>query len=268
MFVFLTREGDDPSDEDWTTYSYGRIKEVLERIRRTNEGAIGEDVDTFLDHYLHLVGSRLMNDEINDLCRKIYKQYRQALDQIIRVVESEQPRRLSGAEELLGSRQGSIRVLAGYRKAYTFVPHAVHDALPPIGIYSHHGAKCWLVWKVDVWKNKARLLAEVWDCTDRQLRREVVLALTDPNNDLGFTVSSRAKGDINALLDKGSTLRLGAKNLHTLTDDPDEDAAAIKKSLDKHLLKLDGLSHRIASVIKSVAGTDHGHSASLQTDVD
>src|SRR5690606_16129650 len=66
MFVFLTREGDDPSDDEWTTYSYGRLKEVLVRVRKTNEGGIGEDVDTFLDHYLHLIGSRLMDDQVID----------------------------------------------------------------------------------------------------------------------------------------------------------------------------------------------------------
>lgn len=254
MFVFLTREGDDPSDEDWTTYSYAEIKRVLERVRRANEGAIGDDVATFLDHYLHLIESQLMEDEVMDeLCRKIYKNHRQAIDLLIRFVSSEQPRRLCGVDALLEARPDSLRVLPGYRKAHAFVPIAVYNALPAIGKYEHLGQNSWLVWKVDIWKNKARLLVELWDTTDRDLRRTVFNALTDPTHALGFKVSNRARAGIDRLLEKGSALRLSSQNLYTLTESPEQDSDAIQDALSYQLKKLLAQSERIASVIRAAA---------------
>jgi hypothetical protein len=59
MHVFLTPEGNAPSDEDWVPYSYGDLHRVLDRCRRVNHGAIGDEVEVFLDHYLRLTGAGL-----------------------------------------------------------------------------------------------------------------------------------------------------------------------------------------------------------------
>jgi hypothetical protein len=81
QFVYLTREGDEPSDEEWTTYTYRDIHDTLQRVRNANAASIGDDVRTFLDHYLNLIGSRFMDDpKIDELCQTIYKNHRQAID--------------------------------------------------------------------------------------------------------------------------------------------------------------------------------------------
>src|SRR5690606_9986789 len=83
MFVFLTTDGIEPSDENWMPYSYADIHRVLERIRQSNRGAIGGDVGALLEHYLRLIGSRFMNDaRIDELCQRIYTNHRQALELI------------------------------------------------------------------------------------------------------------------------------------------------------------------------------------------
>lgn len=83
MFVFLTIDGDEPSEDDWVPYTYADIHRVLTRVRNTNATSIGDDVLAFLDHYLRLVGSRFMEDEkIDELCQRIYKNHRQALELI------------------------------------------------------------------------------------------------------------------------------------------------------------------------------------------
>lgn len=83
LYVFLTPDGDEPSDKLWIPYTYEELLRVLKRVRDTNQSAIGDDVLVFLDHYLNLLGTRFMNDEkIDELCRQIYKNHRQALDLI------------------------------------------------------------------------------------------------------------------------------------------------------------------------------------------
>lgn len=83
MFVFLTATGQEASDAVWKAYSYQALYEVLRRARSTHQGAIGGDVLVFLDHYLGLLGTRFMNDDVIDqLCRRIYKNHRHALQLI------------------------------------------------------------------------------------------------------------------------------------------------------------------------------------------
>ena len=82
LFVFLTPEGDDPSDEDWVSYSYADLHRAFTR-RKVNAGAIGADVAVFLDHYLGLIGNRFMeNADLDKLCRQIHINHRQALELI------------------------------------------------------------------------------------------------------------------------------------------------------------------------------------------
>jgi hypothetical protein len=83
LYVFLTPDGTPPSKDEWVAYSYRALHQVLARVQKTNRNAIGDDVLAFLDHYLNLIGTRFMPDkEIDDLCAKIYKNHRQALDLI------------------------------------------------------------------------------------------------------------------------------------------------------------------------------------------
>src|SRR3954452_18217002 len=83
MFVFLTRVGEEPTDTDWVKYSYADIHRVLERTKKLYATSIGDDVLIFLEHYLNLIRGRFMdNKEIEDLCLKIYRKHRSAIETI------------------------------------------------------------------------------------------------------------------------------------------------------------------------------------------
>lgn len=70
MYVFITTDGTEATDEEWLTYSYADIHRVLTRVLQSNKGAIGVDVAAFLEHYLRLIGSRFMDDqELDRLCQ-------------------------------------------------------------------------------------------------------------------------------------------------------------------------------------------------------
>lgn len=78
LYVFLTPDGAEASEDEWVSYSYGDIHRVLSRVRTTYANAIGEDVRVFLDHYLTLIGTRLMEDHrstsfVNESTRTIAK---------------------------------------------------------------------------------------------------------------------------------------------------------------------------------------------------
>lgn len=83
MFVFLTVSGDEASDDDWVNYTYADLFAVLSRVRRQSAGSLGGDVGVFFDHYLNLIEGRFMEDqELMQLCRRIYANHRRAINLI------------------------------------------------------------------------------------------------------------------------------------------------------------------------------------------
>jgi PD-(D/E)XK nuclease superfamily protein len=83
MCLFLTPEGDSPSDERYLPVSYALICSVLEALLVSRSSVLGSDVQVVIRHYTdmlrrHLVGA----SEIADLCRRIYQRHQRALDLI------------------------------------------------------------------------------------------------------------------------------------------------------------------------------------------
>jgi hypothetical protein len=54
LYVYLTLDGDEPSEDAWLPYTYADIFRVLQRIRDMHQNAIGDEVLVFLDHYLRM----------------------------------------------------------------------------------------------------------------------------------------------------------------------------------------------------------------------
>ena len=122
QFVYLTPEGESPSDETWTEYSYADLFRVLSRVRRAAADQIGDDVSTFLDHYLRLIGTRFMNDDrIDELCNEIYKNHRQAIKLILDRVASDETPALEAFQEVLEA-DGRWTVIKRTGKHLHFIP--------------------------------------------------------------------------------------------------------------------------------------------------
>ena len=84
LFVFLTRDQEEPSDEAWCAYDYSSLYEAIDRVVRVHGDTIGAEVRVFLDQYLEMLRRRFMDDEkIDRLVERIYQNHRQALDIII-----------------------------------------------------------------------------------------------------------------------------------------------------------------------------------------
>jgi hypothetical protein len=83
VLIFLSPEGVIPSDESWISYSYAQVADLVDLICDTYKTTIGSDVHTVMAHYSNLIRRHVMSSsDIGELCVKIYKQHRQALDLI------------------------------------------------------------------------------------------------------------------------------------------------------------------------------------------
>ena len=83
IFIFLTKEGSSASKSGWLSLSYSTLADVMETICNDQKSSIDADIYVSMRHYIDLVRRHIVSEsDIAELCRKIYKQHRQAIDLI------------------------------------------------------------------------------------------------------------------------------------------------------------------------------------------
>ncbi|RME60142.1 hypothetical protein D6779_02720 [Candidatus Parcubacteria bacterium] len=81
--LFLTPEGDTPSDDRYIPISYRQIAGVIENIVERRASTLNPDVRTLMMHYVQMLRRYIVKDtEIEELCQKIYRKHQRALDLI------------------------------------------------------------------------------------------------------------------------------------------------------------------------------------------
>lgn len=88
MLVFLTPAGEDAQDIEWDSISYQEIYNILKEILSSCE--LTQTIKLVLQNYLEILGSDIMeNSELVNLCSKIYKENKKALDLIYKYKKDE-----------------------------------------------------------------------------------------------------------------------------------------------------------------------------------
>jgi hypothetical protein len=238
MYVFLTVDGDDPSEEDWVPYSYSDLHRVLERVRKSHEKSIGEDVRTFLDHYLGLIRGRLMDDPvIADLCQRIYKNHRRALQLIYEKAGSPEAGLIADVEDAVRRHPGGWEVVNTTSRHVFFVPKHWLDLLPAIGKRPTFDKRCWLVLRFEIRKNSGFFGASVWPTDDIDLRQRVVQRLTQDPKEFRFRLFLKTTSD--------KFSQLGRESIGTWSEEEGPDEEKVLESVRK---KLDDLVQRVKAV--------------------
>jgi hypothetical protein len=81
--IYLTPDGDLPSDDRYVAVDYSVIATLVERLVETRASTLGPDVRVLLAHYAQMLRRHIVSDsEIAELCRRIYRKHRAALDLI------------------------------------------------------------------------------------------------------------------------------------------------------------------------------------------
>lgn len=81
IFIYLTPEGECPSDTDWDILTYETVVENLEYIRDRVE--LLPDVRLMINNYIDTIRRDIVDDtQLIDICNKIYNKHKKALDLI------------------------------------------------------------------------------------------------------------------------------------------------------------------------------------------
>jgi len=241
LLVYLTPpDARDPTDSDWMPYSYADLFCVLTRVLATYRKAIGEDVLVFVDHYLSLIGTRFMNDDkIDELCRRIYTNHRQALELII-----ERGRPASGVlAEAATVLQEDTRWHVFYQtsKEIFFVPKAWLEWLPELGLDRKGDRRSWIVLCLQLSDERwLGFLVQVRRMEDVTKRREIVEKLIAEGQKFGFKYNKKGQKVTDFY-----TAVSGRERIIKWAEDnePDSDTirAAVKEKLDDIYPKLAGI---------------------------
>lgn len=83
FFVYLTIEGDIPSEGDYLPLSYSDIAPLIEHLIKSKKNKLSFEILSFISDYNDVLRRYIMKDsEIKEICRKIYKRHKKALDLI------------------------------------------------------------------------------------------------------------------------------------------------------------------------------------------
>jgi hypothetical protein len=81
--LYLTLEGEEPSDENYLPIDYGLTYRLVEDLAESRASVLGADVRTLMLHYAQMLRRHIVSEsETAELCRRIYRKHQRALDLI------------------------------------------------------------------------------------------------------------------------------------------------------------------------------------------
>lgn len=153
LFMFLTPEGDIPSDnENWIVITYNQILEVLLKAMDLKKSTLDTRVIEFLNQYIETVRRYVMREhDLEKLCREIYYKHQKALDLIFEYKPDVFLEVSEYAEELVASNNNNIVDIC--TKSYVrFIPKTLDEIIPLEGNWTK--TKRILLWEIQNRDNK------------------------------------------------------------------------------------------------------------------
>jgi hypothetical protein len=245
LFVYLTPQGGAASEVGWVSYRYADIHRIVERSLHANRSVIGNDIRHFIEHYLSLIETRLMTDDkLDDLCRRIYKNHRRALQLIFERVGSLASGVLSDLEDVL-LKHGRWTVVWKTQGYLDFVPTDWLDWMPAVGS-DYSEKRAWMVFRFELYEGRLNYYVQVNRMNDLDVRRRIVERLLADGEQFGFKRSGK-------LTFKDQYTRVSSKDLIAKFD---EDHEYVSGSLDEsaraRLEKIHAEISSLPEVLKSL----------------
>jgi len=83
LFIYLTPDNLIPSDENWLSFNYITIANLIDNFLKHKKDTLSENVKEFISQYNTILRRYIVgNSEVEQICRQIYKKHTAALDLI------------------------------------------------------------------------------------------------------------------------------------------------------------------------------------------
>ncbi len=248
--VFLTLEGDEPSkagvDAGYIPLSYAQVLELAERMVAQHGSRIPSDVRAFLDHYLMTLRRLTMQDqELIELCKKIYRKHREAIDLIVQYGTTSQ---VLDACEGMVPQLVEVAFVERRSSSVWFVPQAMAEVQPEIATGSwtslpkRYPVVCWF--QYDKRSEKLHIAMEVGPIEDSALRIRLMHAIKDGDFSFWEVGAFRRQAKYTRILSERRKLR------QTEDGTADDDAEYVKGMAASMWKKMWQDGERIIAILK------------------
>lgn len=149
FFIYLTLDGERPSDDRWVSISYEFIQFLIKSILQNKD--LSMRPRTYLEDYFNILAGELMNDEeLKQTCMQIYNNHRQAIDLIIQNLPNDQSLLYDRCKAILDeyASKGKIIMLTSSRATFRFTTPGIRSKVGCIGDDSWIAEKDLLVYEV------------------------------------------------------------------------------------------------------------------------
>lgn len=181
--VFLTLDGDDPSEDGeqagFIPVSHRQVFEVASAVIEQHRARIPNDAHVFLSHYLNSLRRLTMEDtELIELCKRIYRTHREAIDLIVEHGAANQRYETCAAE--IGKLVACDFPPHIARNRVWFVPKEMGAVMPEVDMAGWRFLPreipvCfWL--RYSATRRRAGLTLEVGPAADKALRQRILKA--------------------------------------------------------------------------------------------
>jgi hypothetical protein len=123
--IYLTVEGDVPSDERWIPFGYDEVCNAIERLVKLRRAMLDNDLRVTLEHYVEMLRRHIVADsQIAEICRQLYAKHKEALD----LIYEHRPDRLQTVRDFI---EGWVKTTSDYEldhcsKSYIrFIPKSI-----------------------------------------------------------------------------------------------------------------------------------------------
>lgn len=134
LFVYLTPEGNIPSDEEnWIIFDYSSIHSILSNLLEIRKTVISNRVYDFLNQYCTILRRYVMPDsEIAEICQRIYHKHKAALDLIFQYKPDKEAEVSNIVQEIIQKHNNLILDTLG-KTVIRFTSKRLDDIVPKEG---------------------------------------------------------------------------------------------------------------------------------------
>ncbi len=121
MGVYLTPEGEDSQDSRYVSTSYEMVRALVNELLARESVLMAPTFRTIFEQYADLLGRRLMADhELQELCARIYKRHKQAIDILQQNIPDDYAKALEAMKEMVSKAGYSLELSDNH--SLRFVP--------------------------------------------------------------------------------------------------------------------------------------------------
>jgi hypothetical protein len=181
LFLFLTVDGEEPSDKRWTTVTHADVLNYVEEPYNAarSTGGLTTEADFFVKNYIDFLRRKIVsNPLLEEECRSIYQRHKELLDMIIEIVGVR-----GGVSEYadIFAQKTQTMIYANRSGKFAYLPSTLANALPDGTLDKPWWGqqKPFLFWFYINDKQRLALIFQVGPMKDKKIRKKLVDTLVE-----------------------------------------------------------------------------------------